>query len=502
MTRPTFDVLKEPWIPVIRLDGSSDEVGILACLEKAHEIREIKDPSPIVEFGLYRLLVAFILDALIMADQRPEVVSDLRRLLGDGTFDMGLIRDYVAVCGDVFDLFHPERPFLQTNMLGEAAKPLAGLFPAVPSGTNVSHWHHGPEAAWGVGPGEAARLLTTIAPFMTSGGAGLSPSINGAPGVYVLPLGRNLFETLVLNIPLRTEQDSGNGVPAWRATVPPGQERVGSTMVEALTWRPRRVQLVAESLDGGSVRVCQMRFAKGDSTRFPWIDPNLAYRYQKEHATPVRMRENRPLWRDAGPFFLLHDVEVGQGESRVFFKRPDVVDQAFSVGIDCIPTQIQAYGMRTDLKMKIFEWAQAAWRVPYNLGRFTRLGSIVNEELSRADRVAWALRGAVRSLCPRDATGNTDALRCVAGRAERAYWIGLEMEFPFLMAAFASLNPNAPDDPALIAQAASGWREALKNLAVRQFDFAAKDMDADADALERLVKARAWLDSTIRKVLS
>ncbi|MBL8065520.1 MAG: type I-E CRISPR-associated protein Cse1/CasA, partial [Chthonomonadaceae bacterium] len=72
MNRPTFNVLTEPWIPVIRLDGTRDELGILPCLEQAHELREIRDPSPIIEFGLYRLLVAFVLDALVMADKRPE----------------------------------------------------------------------------------------------------------------------------------------------------------------------------------------------------------------------------------------------------------------------------------------------------------------------------------------------------------------------------------------------------------------------------------------------
>ena len=34
MIRPSFDVLGEPWIPVVRLDGAADEFGILRCLSR------------------------------------------------------------------------------------------------------------------------------------------------------------------------------------------------------------------------------------------------------------------------------------------------------------------------------------------------------------------------------------------------------------------------------------------------------------------------------------
>jgi CRISPR system Cascade subunit CasA len=216
MNRPSFNVLTEPWIPAIRRDGSRDELGILTCLEQAHDLREIRDPSPIVEFGLYRLLVAFLLDALILAEKRPEDPLDLKALIEAGKFDRDLIHHYIERCGEVFDLFHPERPFLQTPMAKGKSKPLAGMYPVAPSGTNVGHWHHLPEERMTVSVPEGARLLTTVAPFMTAGGAGLSPSINGAPAIYALPLGENLFETLIVNIPLR-KQDSGDGLIAWRS---------------------------------------------------------------------------------------------------------------------------------------------------------------------------------------------------------------------------------------------------------------------------------------------
>lgn len=500
MSRPSFNVLTEPWIPVIRLDGSRDELGILPCLEHAHELREIRDPSPIIEFGLYRILVAFVLDALILAGQRPEDPIDLRSLIRTGHFDVELLRAYTDKCGTVFDLFDDAQPFLQVPLPNAKAKALAGMFPAVPSGTNAGHWHHGHETSLELTAAASARLLTTLAPFMTAGGAGLSPSINGAPAIYALPTGESLFETIVLNLPIRN-RDSGNGAVAWRSTRKPGEERTHATTVEAMTWRARAVQLIPEASSDGTIWVRSMKFEKGDSTRLSWIDANLAYRYEADKVTPVRMREGRPLWRDAGPLLLLQQRSVGSGEDRIAFQRPDVIQNAFEIvgGQRAVP--INVYGMRTDMKMKVFEWAEASWRVPAHLGKSSRLGAIVHGEIDIAERGASALRGALKALYPREGAGNKAALGCLSSRCERAYWQHLEREFAPLMFRFAALPEDAPDQPNLIEGARKPWRDAIKKLAKQHFEFAAKDMDADSDALERQVKARTKLNNTLRKVL-
>ena len=467
----------------------ADELGILPCLEGAHDLREIREPAPIIEFGLYQLLVAFALDALIFAGRRPEDPLDLKSLIDDGRFDRGMIKNYVKQCGDVFDLFHRERPFLQTKMGKEKRKPLAGMVVASPSGTNVIHWHHEHEDNLTVSTPLAARLLTTIAPFMTAGGAGLSPSINGAPAIYALPRGKNLFETIVFNVPLRN-QDSGHGQIAWRSKRSAGEERSQATTVESLTWRPRQIQLVPQVGNDGNVSVREMNFEKGDSTRLTWIDASLAYRYDEDKVTPVRMREGRPLWRDAGPLLLLNDREHGRDDKKVAFRRPDVVEHAFALMDAGDPLVVQAYGMRTDMKMKIFEWAKSTWCVPSNLGRSTRLGSVVEQELDRAEQAAYGLRVNIKVLYPRDGAGNKEALGCLAGRCERTYWQHLESRFQPLMNAFAILAPDARDDPALIATTAQEWRESIRSIALEQFEFAAKDMDVDGEALERQVRAK------------
>ena len=81
--RPSFNVLDRGWIPVVTADGSIQELGIRETLAKAHELREISDPSPLEEYSVYRFLSLFLMDAL-----RPKKISSIRRLLKTGCFDM------------------------------------------------------------------------------------------------------------------------------------------------------------------------------------------------------------------------------------------------------------------------------------------------------------------------------------------------------------------------------------------------------------------------------
>ena len=214
------------------------------------------------------------------------------------------------------------------------------------------------------------------------------------------------------------------------------------------------------------------------------------------------MQENRPFWRDAGALLLLNEGEHGRDEKKVSFQRPDVIEQAFVLTDEGDSLTVQVYGMRTDIQMKVFEWAKSAWSVPSRLGRSTRLGSLVQQELRRAEDAAYGLRSSIKALYPREGAGNKEALGTIADRCERAYWQRLEHGFHPLITTFAALDPNAPDDPALIATTARDWHEAIRNLALEQFELAAEDMDADGDALERQVRARTRLYNKLREVLS
>lgn len=135
--KATFDVLSEPWIPVVEEDGTTRELGLLETLERAHQLRAVQDPSPLVEYSVYRFLIVFLMDML-----RPEDTEALEDLLEEGQFDLDRIRDYVAMNqaeGVSFDLFDMERPFLQTTYRSEwdqKPKPVSVLDYTAPNGNN------------------------------------------------------------------------------------------------------------------------------------------------------------------------------------------------------------------------------------------------------------------------------------------------------------------------------------------------------------------------------
>lgn len=79
------------------------ELSLLETLERAHLLSEIQDPSPMVEYSVYRFLIVFLMDML-----RPEDEEVLEELLDEGQFDRDTIQRYVRQCeqeGVSFDLF-------------------------------------------------------------------------------------------------------------------------------------------------------------------------------------------------------------------------------------------------------------------------------------------------------------------------------------------------------------------------------------------------------------
>src|SRR5574341_2057279 len=68
-----------------------------------------------------------------------------------------------------------------------------------------------------------AMGLVTMPPFISSGGAGLMPSINGVPPIYVLPSGKTLFEGLVSSLMTSHWLDrypKENDLAWWKRPVP------------------------------------------------------------------------------------------------------------------------------------------------------------------------------------------------------------------------------------------------------------------------------------------
>ena len=102
-TTPTFNLVDQPWIPCVWLDGRRELLGLEAVLVRAHELRDIYDDSPLVTVSLHRLLLALVHHAL----RGPARMSDWATLWrnGEGRFDETLFtlvpRLYRSIAGRI-----------------------------------------------------------------------------------------------------------------------------------------------------------------------------------------------------------------------------------------------------------------------------------------------------------------------------------------------------------------------------------------------------------------
>lgn len=502
-----FDLIREPWIPCLRPDGAVEEVGLRDALCRAHELRAVRDPLPTVEFGLYRLLVVLVLDIFRLED--TQMLGDL---MDAGRFDPSVVDTYFAKWQNRFDLFSETHPFLQmAGMEGEAAKPLAGLLPPIPSGTNAAHFHHIHEAVFGVSPAAAARLLTAVAPFMTAGGAGLAPSINGAPPWYALITGDSLFETLCRNSYVLDRQKIALGTPAWRDDRPlsPGERCTGADLLDGWTWRPRRIRLVP-----GSSGVCAltgtqadplvrtMKFSAGASCDFVWSDPSVPYKIDDKGAKVMRPQEGREVWRDTAPLALLNHRDYARGDAAIQFRRPAVIDQiAQMTQGDYLakgPLNLTLYGMRTDLKMKVFEWRREALSLPRPLVLQDKFHEEVQKEMERAGDIAYALRKAVKMTYDREGAGSKAAFDSLVAYAQRQFWADLRLAYERFLAEIAPLAAWQKDD----WEAARGrWWVAIRAAGKAALGQAIGDLDTDAGALKRQALAEKSFANALFNIL-
>lgn len=416
----SYDLLVKPWIPVMWLKAAGPEeskLGIREAFSRSHEIRCISHTSPFIEFGLYRLLITIVLDAYTVAGRRPTIGKMKQMLaLGFGSCVYKYLDDYKHG----FDLWNDDNPFLQPKPINDTkAGPVANLFPAVPSGANVIHWHHFLEdeddapaagaAASQISEEEAAQWLTTVSPFTFKGKYGAARTLAGDPPIYALVLGGSLFETLILNLPrpsgrVTAKQELERG-PAWRTT-PDFAETKLPTLAEGFTWPVRYIRL-ERGRDAITKSIYTVAFKKTKETKinapvydvkYGWRDPNAGTETTKDKMDHITVKGDAPIWRDLVHLYLV----AGEGEALRAGKRrsrPEVISNALRL-LDTAQFRVAVYGMRKnpDKDAKVDEWFRSVLTFPAEVARDTRLSSRAINAFGRTQKVADSLQNALRML--------------------------------------------------------------------------------------------------------
>jgi len=363
-----FNLISQPWIPVLRADGPAD-VSIRDALHDAPSIIGLATSSALQEAALARLLVAIVLDATGAPKNRRELADRWRA----GRFPDDMIEHYLDSVAGGFDLFSPERPFAQVAGLHTASdetKPSSLLIAAEPSGNNVPLFSartegHPPALT----PAEAARWLLTTHAWDTaaikSGAVGDPQMRNGKTvgnptgplgqlGV-VLPVGRTLFETLLLNLPWWSDGLDPHDVPHWRRDGPntaAWASRQPTGILELLTWQSRRIRLIPTELTDGTVVVERVVVAAGDRlTSTPEYEPHTTWNTAKvtragdEPLRPRRHQSGQAAWRGLPALLALEpDVKASVVTSTLIGQIADLEDAGTVLG-DGFPLTIHTVGV-------------------------------------------------------------------------------------------------------------------------------------------------------------
>ncbi|MGI8554186.1 MAG: type I-E CRISPR-associated protein Cse1/CasA, partial [Dehalococcoidia bacterium] len=332
---PEFNLVDEPWIPCVGHGqdegaGAVVELNLREALARTHELAAIAGDTPTVTVSLYRLLIAavhcFVGPEGAAGPKSSEAWESLWRR---ERFASDAIDRYLTQWRHRFDLFDPTRPFYQTASPavdeGKAVSIAKLLFQSDNNATLFDHAFVAEPPR--LSPAQAARLLIAFQAFDTGGlitGAGDEKFAKASPLLQcavLLVRGRNLFETLMLNL-YRYSPENDQPWPFKRSEDRPAWERGGDTRpvdrrpdgyLDLLTWQSRRIRLWPEEEGSGQVVVRRATVMKGFQIRDGWSrsgqEPMIAFTKRlkaqpgQDPTPPLGFREDRALWRDSVALF-------------------------------------------------------------------------------------------------------------------------------------------------------------------------------------------------------
>jgi hypothetical protein len=228
-----YNLLEEPWIPVLWKNGTATRVGIEDALVQAGQIRQLAASNPMDRLAILRFLLAL----LYWCKGTPPDAQESISAFPSDWFERLQER------ADCFNLLGDGKRFFQckTKSGKDGKLSVNYLVQEVPTGTNCWHFRHSIDKRDGLCAACCAMGLLRLPLFATSGGQGKPPGVNQKPPIYVIPVGVSLLETLLLS--WRKVSDPDLGTPAWEEPDLSLPSHGKVRLLVGLTSLPRRVWL-------------------------------------------------------------------------------------------------------------------------------------------------------------------------------------------------------------------------------------------------------------------
>lgn len=507
----SFNLLSEPWIPVVMSSGVPRLVSIRDALLDAPAYRHVSASLPHANAAILRLLLA-----VLHRNFGPDSPAAWKTLYSRGQFDAAVLEPYFERWQARFDLFSAEHPFYQRRHPLVKENPAQALLQMIGGGDTFSLFDHVmDDTPFTLSPPDAALLLITAQAF---GLAGLChPQLKlvytDAPcsrAIVFFVEGKTLFETLMFNLVgyNRAEPIQWSGAqpdrPAWEADDPYLPERTRPLgYLDYLTWPNRKIMLIPAE-ENGQTRVKRMTSAPGLVLAADFRNPMHHYRIEPERAGEqafkvLRFSEGRALWRDSSALLDVHSQAVEPPRALGWIGE--------LVGEGILPRrrlQLAAYGMCTEPgKAKVHFYRGESFEFDDELLQNRDLLRTLNEAISHAEdlrRKLWSvlskLAEQVIAFTADHEDGRNPDPKDVQNlvrhwNAEGLYWNRLEVPF------FRFLNRLPEDSEAALQE----WHAALRSAAASAYRETAEGLGESQKALKAAAKTQGFLAHRIQKVL-
>lgn len=490
-TRPAFNLLDEPWIPVRLPGGEVRDLNLTQTLLEAGQIAALAETSPPNLIALYRLLLA-ILHRALSTHHGPWKDADRARWYREGLPDAP-IRAYLDQWRERFWLFHPEHPIMQVAALGQASetrekrKPWTQITFENTSGNNPLVFDHSiDEFPRAIDPGSAARHLLGYLQFAPGGPVKVfNPSGNDTSGplansAAVVPLDDCLSHSLLLSLHPCATRDFSNDLPSWEKPPPlltnfQTLRQAASGYNDLYTRLSRTVLLIPDN----DLAIREICFAEGVGLI---DDINLADSMISQRTNisgglnRIGFREGRSTWRDL-PALLPGPVGHGGfpapvlGWAHNLFDALGEWDKSFVVIVAGLAMN----------KMKCQRWRSECFLLPRHVLADQEVIGALRQLAQDADDLHWRLRKVATSMIADALPVSGEQTRSKTGQYKRSieeklydsfaatavFYSGVERAFFRLLPLIAkgetdSANPDW--QAALIKAAWQSWEAAREGL--------------------------------------
>jgi CRISPR system Cascade subunit CasA len=493
-----FNLLEEPWLPVMPRDGTQiEEVSLAGLLGHARSYRCLAGSTPTMTAALYRVVLA-----LIHRVYGPESLSRWGELWrAENGFPGRELAAYAAAYGDRFDLFDARRPFFQCPALdAKKASSTAQLVAYRAAGIGRTLFDHTTAAdSPALPPAEAARWLITAQMYDTGGLKTQYTKTKGSKAglgnrfACAVVEGQTLHETLLLNTVVydpAAEQPwmtTGRDRPVWEADEPPDpepDERPPHGWTDLLTWPSRRI-LLKNGRDGRDVLITGVVLTPGTRLKADLADVELMAAFSRPWLKgskrgplePVLLQDVTGVWRHSRDLLLAADplwrstsarrawrrgtsmpVPAGEPERR----RPAPLDQIAAAADEALIPDRAVYTLRVfgqqlrGRNAATHAWYEEAIPAPVALIRAAdeRVGHLIGQATTLAAGLGAALGEMQRSYhrAAGGRTGSTERKRedAVPTILEIEYWPRLAAPFAgFIRELGAAVANGDSEQPAL-----------------------------------------------------